>query len=134
MPSKSELKRLETQTGVRFLHLRSELGRGAVTIAYRVQDKEVHYVIAKCNPQDNFCRRIGREICLGRMATAVQRKHEDRIKKMNFVGLEDTKKQLIEKYHPDRVGVIDERAGNAGCFLPRLRDANDASSSEAFCC
>ena len=60
---------------VKYIHLRNFVdewvqvsNRGGLTIAYRYVDaNHVNMAIARCNVRDNFCRRIGRAIALGRL-------------------------------------------------------------------
>lgn len=63
--------------GVEYIHIRypsedDELelsGKGGATIAYRpTPDNEgVEFGIAICSDRDNYCKRIGRDISLGRL-------------------------------------------------------------------
>lgn len=59
----------------RFLHMRIWQDnfnvplstKGGKTLCYREDDQgNIIYAIAKCSMKDNFCRRIGREVSLGR--------------------------------------------------------------------
>ena len=67
---------------LKFIHLRCAtedqglLPKGGATIGYSLADGRdefqadvvrLHFVIAKCSPQDHFNKRLGRIICEGRM-------------------------------------------------------------------
>lgn len=59
---------------IRFLHIRkfhnvddTLLGKGGTTVAYEVDDDTIRFAIAKCSPRDNYCRKTGRVIALGRL-------------------------------------------------------------------
>lgn len=47
--------------------------KGGKTICYREDpDGNIWYSVAKCSSKDNFCKRIGREVSLGRMRGKTQ--------------------------------------------------------------
>lgn len=39
---------------------------GGITAAYEVKDNHIEYSIAKCHRKDNFCKKVGRDIAIGR--------------------------------------------------------------------
>ncbi len=82
---------------LKFYHFRSEHGQGSCTVGYYVDFKtqKVFYTVAHCCPTDNFCRRIGRDICAGRM-----RKHGP-YGEFGYKEYDEVKWYFIEKYHPD---------------------------------
>jgi hypothetical protein len=56
---------------MKFMHFRyhwdKELeAKGGVTVAYEVKDNVISMSMAKCHERDNFCRKIGRDIAMGR--------------------------------------------------------------------
>lgn len=55
---------------MRYLHLRNaskkEQNKGGVTIAYNTIDGTVFFSFARCNPNDNFSRVLGRRISTAR--------------------------------------------------------------------
>lgn len=42
------------------------LAHGGLTAAYEVKDNHIEYSIAKCHCKDNFCKKRGRDISMGR--------------------------------------------------------------------
>jgi hypothetical protein len=58
---------------VHYIHLRlidgtgKKLNRGGATIAFREVGDEIEYAIAKCSPNDNFSRKLGRIKSEGRL-------------------------------------------------------------------
>ena len=97
-PEKPELK---------YIHMRSEQHKGSVTIGYKVDHdkKVVYYSKARCAPFDNFCRKIGRDICAGRFAVHGP---EGEFK---FDKYEDIKAYFLQEHHPDRFDVVIEGDG-----------------------
>jgi hypothetical protein len=115
--SKSQKKRLDVQQAVpklRFMHLRSAIGKGTVTIGYRIDDatKTAFFIKAKCNPKDNFCRRVGRDICIGRF------NKYGPLGEFKFKNYDEVKEYFIAQHHPDA--------------MPWLKDANAAKAKGAF--
>lgn len=65
---------METSHHIRFIHLRQfNADRGeyqhnaGTTIAYEVTDNEIRYSVARCNPREHFCKRVGRQVASGRL-------------------------------------------------------------------
>lgn len=85
---------------MKYIHIRSDEGRGSVTVAYKIENNTVSYNIARCCPTDNFCRRIGRNIARGRLE-----KHGP-LNTFPFVNFTDTTKRLIEEFHPDYIHIL----------------------------
>lgn len=94
----------EAKVKLKFLHLRSENNKGAVSIGYIIEGNKCTYTIAHCNPRDNFCRRIGRAICAGRLEKALAKD----LKFKEFESREELKQFLINTYHPDKEAVVDD--------------------------
>lgn len=42
------------------------LAHGGITAAYEVKDNYIEYSVAKCHRKDNFCKKVGRDIAIGR--------------------------------------------------------------------
>lgn len=80
---------------LKYVHIRSEQGKGSVTIGYKVEGNKVFYTRARCAPFDNFCRKIGRDICAGRMAV------HGPCAEFEFKEVGEIKKLIFEKEHPD---------------------------------
>lgn len=62
---------------MKFMHMRMHepevegadsilLAHGGVTVAYEVKENNIEYAVAKCHRNDNFSRKIGRDISMGR--------------------------------------------------------------------
>lgn len=64
---------------IRFLHIRKTINpqpdmlkdiiqcKGGMTVAYEVDDDTIRFAVAKCSIRDNYCRKTGRSIALGRL-------------------------------------------------------------------
>lgn len=58
---------------MKYLHLRERdrsghiKPKGGVTVAYRQRDDRVEFSVAKCSSNEHFCKRIGRDVSMGRM-------------------------------------------------------------------
>lgn len=57
---------------IRFLHIREQfngalLGKGGTTVAYEEDVGTIRFAVAKCSPRDNYCRKTGRAIAIGRL-------------------------------------------------------------------
>ena len=92
---------------LKYLHLRSEQGLGTTTIGFQVdtETKTVYYTTARCNKKDMFCRRVGRDICAGRMLK------EKNVRTFFYNSYDDVKKELL-KHHPDYEVVGEADAKN----------------------
>lgn len=110
-------KKLEAPQ-LKYMHLRSEQGKGSVTIGYKVNfnRKEVEWTKARCAPHDNFCRRIGRMVCQGRFLTNGAKRSNGTIRAFvkSFTFTKDGHKAYAEikarlvKEHPDYFEVVGE--------------------------
>ena len=91
---------------LKFFHFRSEQGKGSVTIGYEVnlETKTVTFTVAHCAPHDNFCRRIGRDICQGRF----RKPQKNPPQTFTFKEYDDIKKHFIDNFHPDNVVVVED--------------------------
>lgn len=85
----------------KFVHLRTKGNRGGVTIAYSVDEeaKVVYYALARCNPSDNFCRRIGRVKAAGRLLSPKW------VKEFKFNEWKEVHEHFLT-YRPDNIQVV----------------------------
>jgi hypothetical protein len=52
-----------------YFHYRPDKGRNNSGMTFAIRKNELHIEVAAavCNPKDNFCKRIGRDIATGRL-------------------------------------------------------------------
>lgn len=121
---------------LKFFHLRSKTSNRGTTIAYyiEVEAKRVYYRVARCNPKDNFCYRIGRDISSGRL-----KKHGP-TGDFVFTNYVDIKRHFVTKYHPDgpapikpeeQVVIVEEPKGYQSSTAGRLPKPSVTASKAA---
>lgn len=77
------MHKLSNGNVVRFAHIRDkQQPRGGVCYAVEVNaaDEVIAFAVAVCHPRDNYCRRIGRAIALGRLAINESRTETPHVK------------------------------------------------------
>ncbi len=97
----------------KYIHLRAHISdallpKGGCTIGYVIEEDgesdKIHYTLAKCNPKDHFCKRLGRIIANGRMDIGEFQTLEIPKGLPRF----ELRKILVEKYYKEESSFFPE--------------------------